>query len=113
MASGVEANGYFTLKPNIPSAADPRARSMTTNGVLPANVRRESFLTGSTPAMTPRLEALRRDSTWSNAEKLPNTLWDYLMLELENFEIKGVDEYKKERLTNFLRIPETFEKVFA
>jgi hypothetical protein len=33
------------------------------------------------------------------------------MLEMDNYEVQGVEEYKKERLTNFLRIPVTFEKV--
>jgi hypothetical protein len=35
------------------------------------------------------------------------------MLEMDNYEVKEVEEYKKERLTNFLRIPETFEKVIT
>lgn len=34
------------------------------------------------------------------------------MIEMENFDVQGVEEYKKERLSNFLRIPQTFEKVF-
>ena len=64
--------------------------------------------------MGPRLEHMRRESTRSNVvENLPTTLWDYLMLEMETSEIQGVEEYKKERLSNFLRVPETFEKVFS
>ena len=59
--------------------------------------------------MTPRLDILRRDS--ARQEALPTTLWDYLMIEMENFDVHGVEEYKKERLSNFLRIPQTFEKV--
>jgi hypothetical protein len=42
---------------------------------------------------------------------LPSTLWHYLLLELGDFEVQRVEEYKQERLSNFLRVPETFEKV--
>jgi hypothetical protein len=111
-ASGVEGNGYFTLKPNVPSDG-LRTRSTTTHGILPpsTSTRKEFFHVSSTPLITPRLEALRRDTGRSNAEKLPTTLLDYLMLELEDFDVKGVEEHKKERLRNFLRIPQTLEKV--
>ena len=62
--------------------------------------------------MGSRLENIRRESTQSNVvENIPTTLWDYLMLEMETNEIRGVEEYKKERLSNFLRIPESLEKV--
>jgi hypothetical protein len=33
------------------------------------------------------------------------------MIEMDTAEVKGVEEYKKERLYNFLRIPEAFERV--
>jgi hypothetical protein len=62
-------------------------------------------MNGRQHVVTPRLEHFRREDT------LPSTLWDYLMLEMENHEVQDVEEYKKERLTNFLRIPVTFEKV--
>jgi len=110
--TGIDTTGYFNLKPNIPPSVDQRFRSTTTNGVLPTpSSMNESFHTIGTPLVTPRLEVRRRDTMRSKAENLPSTLWDYLKLELENFDIQGVEEYKKERLTNFLRIPETFEKV--
>lgn len=44
-------------------------------------------------------------------DALPSTLWDYLMLEMENQEVHEVEGYKSERLANFLQIPEKFEKV--
>ena len=111
-ATGFETNGYFSIKPNFPSV-ETRSRATTTQGVLatPFSTRKESFHTPGTPSLKPRLEALRRESMRSNVENIPTTLWDYLMLELEDFDVHGVEEYKKERLTNFLRIPETFEKV--
>jgi hypothetical protein len=62
-------------------------------------------MNGRPHVVTPRLEHFRRE------DALPSTLWDYLMLEMDNYEVQGVEEYKKERLTNFLRIPVTFEKV--
>jgi len=46
-------------------------------------------------------------------ETLPTTLWDYLMIEMDTLEVQGVEEYKKERLYNFLRIPEAFERVYT
>jgi len=60
----------------------------------------------------PRLDNLGRDSFRSTrCETLPTTLWDYLMIEMETSEVQGVEEYKKERLYNFLRIPDAFERV--
>jgi hypothetical protein len=109
-------NGYFTTRgqdtrnrSTTTPSVDSRGRSTTTPGGLhlPLSVRRGSYL-ASTPMATPRLE--RRQTI--PADTLPTTLWDYLMLELENFEIKGVEEYKKERLRNFLQIPESLEKVY-
>jgi len=101
------ADGYFTIKP------DSRSRSTTTPGTLPTPrvvpIRRGSHIAENRPMMTPRLDILRRDS--ARQEALPTTLWDYLMIEMENFDVHGVEEYKKERLSNFLRIPQTFEKV--
>jgi len=35
------------------------------------------------------------------------------MLEMENQEVQEVEEYKSERLANFLHIPEKFEKVLS
>ena len=106
-AGGGLGEGYFNVKP------DSRGRSTTTPGILPTPgvipVRRGSFFAENRPLVTPRLETLRRDS--SRLDGLPTTLWDYLMIEMENFEPQGVEDYKKERLSNFLRIPQTFEKV--
>jgi len=105
----MEGNSYFTPKSRV---SDARSRSSTTPGVLPTP--RSSVVPNipKTPLVTPRLENLRRESNrGSKEEKLPTTLWDYLMLELDNSEIKGVEEYKRERLSNFLQIPESFEKV--
>jgi hypothetical protein len=108
-------NGYFTIKgkdtrtrSTTTPSVDSRTRSTTTPGGLhlPLSVRRGSYL-ASTPMSTPRLE--RRQTM--PADTLPATLWDYLMLELENFELQGVEEHKKERLANFLQIPESLEKV--
>jgi len=112
------SDGYFTIKPNMSSATDIRTRSFPTPSAIPHVVRtplrRGSHVTGGSPSMGPRLEHMRRESTRSNVvENLPTTLWDYLMLEMETSEIQGVEEYKKERLSNFLRIPESFEKVFS
>jgi hypothetical protein len=98
-------DGYFTIKP------DSRSRSTTTPGILPTPgvIPRRSYIAENRPLVTPRLEPLRRDS--ARQEGLPSTLWDYLMIEMENFDVQGVEEYKKERLSNFLTIPQTFEKV--
>ena len=109
---------YFTGKPSVSSISDVRTRSSTTSGAipptLPVPIRQGSHITGGSSNMSPRLENIRREVTRSNvAENLPSTLWDYLMLEMETSEIKVVEEYKKERLYNFLRIPENLEKVFS
>jgi hypothetical protein len=104
---GGVGGGSFGMKP------DSRSRSTTTPGILPTPgvipQRRGSFFADNRPLLTPRLEILRRDS--ARLDALPSTLWDYLMIEMENFEPLGVEDYKKERLSNFLRIPQTFEKV--
>ena len=69
-------------------------------------------MSGSAPYMGSRIENIRRESTRSVVgETLPSTLWDYLMLEMENQEVHEVEGYKSERLANFLRIPEKLEKV--
>lgn len=111
----IDSNGYFTTKPSTPLISDYRNRSSTTPGLPPSIPillrRRGSHI--NPPNMPPRLEHIRRESNRSsNADNLPTTLWDYLILEMQNSEIKGVEEYKKERLSNFLRIPERFEKVY-
>ena len=63
---------------------------------------------------TTRFENLRREPLRSTGlETLPTTLWDYLMIEMDTLEVQGVEEYKKERLYNFLRIPEAFERVYT
>ena len=115
-AAGVEGSSYFSAKATADVPLDTRSRSSTTPGAtstsLFATIPRGSHIIGSTPLVTPRLENIRRDSIRSNAKVLPTTLWDYLILEMENFEVYGVEEYKKERLSNFLQIPESFEKVY-
>jgi len=104
-----ETNSYFTPKSRV---SDPRTRSSTTPGVLPTPRSTGVQNIAKTPLVTPRLENLRRESNRGfKEENLPTTLWDYLMLELDNSEIKGVEDYKRERLSNFLQIPEGFEKV--
>ena len=109
-------NGYLAVKHNVSSASDVRTRSSTASGAIPHAVRapllRGSHIVSGSSNMSSRLEHIKRESTRSNlADNLPTTLWDYLMLEMETKEIKGVEEYKKERLYNFLRIPESLEKV--
>jgi hypothetical protein len=81
-----------------------RHRTLTNPGV---SVGRKSSHVSHVP---PRLETLRRDTS-RGMDTLPSTLWDYLMIEMDTAEVKGVEEYKKERLYNFLRIPEAFERV--
>lgn len=114
--SGNDEN--FIVKPDVLSTSDVRTRSSTTLDAIPPTVRaplhRVSHITGASSNMGSRLENIRRESTQSNVvENIPTTLWDYLMLEMETNEIRGIEEYKKERLSNFLRIPESLEKVFA
>ena len=77
-------------------------------------LRRGSHITsGAAPDLGSRIENIRRESTRSMGDALPSTLWDYLMLEMENQEVHEVEGYKSERLANFLQIPEKFEKVFT
>jgi hypothetical protein len=109
--------GYFSGKPLVGKGkGDVRSRSSTTPGRIPSVpgvLRRESYIAGGAPYMGSRIENIRRESTRSVVgEGLPSTLWDYLMLEMENQEVHEVEGYKSERLANFLRIPEKFEKVF-
>ena len=109
-SSGMEE--YFIAKPLVENG-DVRVRSSTTPGRIPSvpvALRRGSHISGSAPYMGSRIENIRQESTRSVGDALPSTLWDYLMLEMENQEVRGVEEYKSERLANFLRIPEKFEK---
>jgi len=113
-STGVD--GYFPGKPLVGGGKnDVRSRSSTTPGrdpSFPGVLRNGSYIAGSAPYMGSRIENIRRESTRSAVgEMLPSTLWDYLMLEMENQEVQEVEGYKSERLANFLRIPEKFEKV--
>jgi hypothetical protein len=109
---GGVTEGYFSGKHvSRSSNSDIRSRSSTTPGrmpFVPEIVRKGSNIGG-------RIENIRRESTRPmgpvGEDVLPSTLWDYLMLEMENQEVQGVEEHKKERLANFLRIPEMFETV--
>jgi hypothetical protein len=94
--------------PRIPALVNleyaTRHRTSTNPGV---SVGRKGSHVSHVP---PRLETLRRETS-RGMDRLPSTLWDYLMIEMDTAEVKGVEEYKKERLYNFLRIPEAFERV--
>lgn len=107
----LEIDGYFSSRSNVDTSSDTRTRSSTTPGVVPSpipvTIRRGPHMASN--SLTSRFESIRREPTRDRAA-LPTTLWDYLILEMENFEIRGVEEYKKERLSNFLRIPESFER---
>ena len=115
IGSAIEEEGPF-LTPRIPALVSNmeydgcRHRSSTNPGI---SVLRKG---GSHVAhvSNPRLDNLGRDSFRSTrCETLPTTLWDYLMIEMETSEVQGVEEYKKERLYNFLRIPDAFERVYT
>jgi hypothetical protein len=114
-ASGPD--GYLTTNLNFDPSSDFRSRASTASGLLltpiPVAARRSSHISGVPSETGPRLENGCREATRLKAGALPATLWDYLMLEMENSEIQGVEEYKKERLSNFLKIPESFEKVLT
>lgn len=109
--TGIDGNGYFTPKLNPLDSPNLRARSSTIpSGSVPFGSRHGPH-TGGAANVSPRIKHIRHESLSSHAEVLPTTLWDYLLLEMGNSEIQGVEDYKKERLSNFLRIPESFEKV--
>jgi hypothetical protein len=110
--AGINNSGYFTSKLNSPESPSSRARSSTTpSGSAPTSIRHGPHASGAAN-ISPRLKHIRRESMRSHVETLPTTLWDYLLLEMDNSDIRGVEEHKKERLSNFLRIPERLEKVY-
>ena len=96
------------LTPRIPALVNLEyaARHRTSTNPGPSVGRKGSHVSH----VAPRLETLRRETS-RGMDRLPSTLWDYLMIEMDTAEVKGVEEYKKERLYNFLRIPEAFERV--